>query len=62
MERLPKLVQTSDYCPLLLFHVGPSSTAKGDLENLKREYMTPEAEVKGIEVQVVFFSVVLVRA
>lgn len=61
VERVPKLVQPSDYCPLLLFHVSTSSTARGDLESLKCDYMGPEAMVKGIRAQVVFFSILLVR-
>lgn len=61
MERLPNLVQPSDFCPLLLFHVSTSDTARGDLESLKHDYTAPKAMVKGMGAQVVSFSIVLVR-
>ena len=49
------------YYPLLLFHVGTNDTARGDLESIECDYMALGAMVKGMEAQVVFSSILLVR-
>lgn len=48
VESLPKLVQPSDYCPLLLLHVGANDTARGNLDSIKRDYRTLGEVVKGM--------------
>lgn len=37
-ETLPKLVGLSDYCPLLLLHMGANDTARGNLNSIRRDY------------------------
>ncbi|KAJ7415109.1 hypothetical protein BTVI_39404 [Pitangus sulphuratus] len=49
------------YYPLLLFHMGTNDTARGDLESIKRDYVALGAMVKGMEAQVVFSPILLVR-
>ncbi|XP_068784552.1 uncharacterized protein [Struthio camelus] len=60
MERLPRLVHTSDYYPLLLFHVGANDT-KGKLETIKQDFRALGMVVKGLGAQVVFSSILAVR-
>lgn len=46
VKRLPKCVQSSDYFPLLLFHVGTNYTGRGNLEHSKHDYITLEVKAK----------------
>jgi len=45
-RRLPRLVQSTDYYPLLLFHVGTNNTAKSSLRSIKKNYRALEAAVR----------------
>ena len=60
-ERLPSLVQSTDYYPLLLFHVGTSDTARSSLRTIKKDYRALGAAVRDSGVQVVFSSVLPVK-
>ena len=60
-KRLPSLVQSTDYYPLLLFHVGTSDTARSSLRNIKKDYRALGAVVRDSGAQVVFSSVLLVK-
>lgn len=56
-EALPKLVGLSDYCPLLLLHMGANDTARGNLNSIRRDYRALGGGrgriVKGMEAQAV---------
>lgn len=53
VERLPRLFWSSDYFPLLLFHVGTNDTVRGNLECRKHDYIILEVhEGQGHKVQV----------
>ena len=60
-ERLPSLVQSTDYSPLLLFHVGTSDTARSSLRSTKEDYRALGAVVRDSGVQVVFSSILLFK-
>ena len=53
-DRLPSLVQSTDYYLLLLFHVGTSDTARSSLWSIKKDYRALGAAVRGSGVQAVF--------
>lgn len=48
VERLPRFVWSSDYFPLLLFHVGTNDTGRGTLECSKHDYIALEVKAKGM--------------
>ena len=60
-ERLPSLVQSTDYYPLLLFHMGTSDTVRSSLRSIKKDYRALEGVVRDSGAQVVFSSVLLVE-
>lgn len=49
------------YYTLLLFHVGTNDTDRENLENIKSEYRTLGAVVKGMGTPMVFSSILPVR-
>lgn len=53
------LVQLSDYCLLLLLHMGANDTARGNLGSIKQDYRVLGAVVKGMGAQVLLTSSVL---
>lgn len=53
------LVQLSDYCLLLLLHMGANDTARGNLGSIKQDYRVLGAVVKGMGAQLVPTSSVL---
>lgn len=61
VEGFPKLGWPSDYYTLLLFHVGTNDTDRENLENIKSEYRTLGAVVKGVGPPMVFSSILPVR-
>jgi len=45
-KRLPSLVQSTDYYPLLLFLVGTNNTARSSLRSIKKDYRALGAEMR----------------
>ena len=60
-ERLPSLVQSTGYCPLLLFHVDTSDTARSRLRTNKKDYRALGAVVRDLGAQVAFPSILAVK-
>ena len=54
VERLPKLVQTSNCYLLLFFHVTTNDTARSNLESIKTDYRALEVIVRDTGAQVLF--------
>lgn len=61
MQRLPDLVCSTGYYPLLLFHAGTDDTVVSNLKNIKRDYKELGAAVKNLRAQVIFSSALPVR-
>ena len=57
----PKLIWLSDYCLLLLTHVGTNDTTRGNLDSTRSDYKALGVALKGMGAQVVFSSISLVR-
>lgn len=53
-ERVPQLVKSTDYYPLLLFHVGTNDTASQNLGRIGEDYGALGVQVKTIAAQVIF--------
>jgi len=60
-KRLPSLVQSTDYYPLLLFHMGMNHIGRRSLRNIKKDYKSLGAAMMDSEAQVVFSSVLLIK-
>ena len=60
-ERVPQLVKSTDYYPLLLFHVGTNDTASRNLGRIKEDYKALGVQAKSIGAQVIFSSILPVR-
>ncbi|GAB0205522.1 hypothetical protein GRJ2_003017800 [Grus japonensis] len=56
-ERVPQLVKSTDYYPLLLFHVGMNDTASRNLGRIKEDYKALGVQDKNIGAQVLFSSI-----
>jgi len=56
-ERVPQLVKSIDYYPLLLFHVSTNDRASQNLGRIKEDYKALEVQVKSIGAQVIFSSI-----
>lgn len=49
----PRLIQSSDYYPMLFTHIDTNDTAMGNHEQIKNDYIALGEWVKGTEAQVV---------
>ena len=58
---MPQLVKSTDYCPLLLLHVGTNDTASRNLGRIKEDYKALGVQAKSIGAQVIFSSILPVR-
>ena len=58
---MPQLVESTDYYPLLLFHVGMNDTASQNLGSIKEDYKALGVQVKSIGAQVIFSCILPVR-
>ena len=56
-KRVPQLVKSTDYSPLLLFHVGTNDTTSWNLGRIKKEFKALGVQVKSIGAQVIFSSI-----
>jgi len=61
IEKLPSLVQSTNYYPLLLFHVGINDTARRSLRSIKKDYRALGAAVRNSGAQTDFSSVFPVK-
>lgn len=64
IEKLPSLVESTDYYLLLLFHVDThtySNTTRNSLRSVKKTYRALGEVVRDSEVQVFFSSILLVK-
>ena len=53
-ERVPQLVKSTDYYPLLLSHVDTNDTARGNLGRIKEDFKALGMQAKSIGAQVIF--------
>lgn len=60
-ERLPSLVRSTDYYPLLLFQVGTSNMTRSSLRSIQKDYKALEAVVRDSGGQVAFLSIPVVK-
>jgi len=60
-ERLPQLVKSTDFYPLLLFHECANVTVKQSLGKIKLDFRGLGEHVKGRDAQVIFSSILQVR-
>ena len=60
-ERVPQLVKGTDYCLLLLFHVGTNDTASSNLGRIKEDFKALGVQAKSISAQSIFSSISPVR-
>ena len=60
-ERLPSLLQSTDYYLLLLFHVGTSDTARNSLRSIKKDYRALGVVARDSGAQVGFSSIFQVK-
>ena len=60
-ERLPNLAQSTDYYPLLLFHMGTDDTARSSLRRIRIDYRALGEMAKDSVAQVVFLSVLMIK-
>ncbi|GAB0210389.1 hypothetical protein GRJ2_003504700 [Grus japonensis] len=56
-KRVPQLVKSTDYYPLLLFHVGTNDAASQNLGRIKEDYKALGVQVKNIGAQAIFSSI-----
>uniref|UniRef100_A0A8C3IF96 SGNH hydrolase-type esterase domain-containing protein n=1 Tax=Chrysemys picta bellii TaxID=8478 RepID=A0A8C3IF96_CHRPI len=62
MEALSRIIQPSDYYPMLLIHVGTNDIARCDTERIKSDYRALGVRVKEFGAQVVFSSILPVKS
>uniref|UniRef100_A0A8C3H8J2 SGNH hydrolase-type esterase domain-containing protein n=1 Tax=Chrysemys picta bellii TaxID=8478 RepID=A0A8C3H8J2_CHRPI len=60
-EALSRIIQPSDYYPMLLIHVGTNDTVRSDTERIKSDYRALEVRVKEFVAQMVFSSILPVK-
>ena len=60
-ERLPSLIQSTDYYPLLLFRVDTSDTVGSSLRSIKKDYRALGVAIRDSGAQVVFSSILPVK-
>ena len=58
-RKVPGLVRSSDYCPLLIVQVGSDEIAQGSLRAIKKDIRGLGQMVEGVGVQVLFSSLLL---
>ena len=58
-RKVPGLVCSSDYCPLLIVQVGRDGIAQGRLRAIKKDVRGLGQMVEGVGVQVLFSSLLL---
>lgn len=56
-ERVPQLVRSTDFYPMLLFHVRTHDTASQNLGRIKEDYKDLAVQVKNSGAQVIFSSI-----
>jgi len=56
-ERVPHLVKSTDYYPLLLFHVGINDTASRNVGRIKEDFKALGVKAKSFGSQVIFSSI-----
>lgn len=59
-KRLPSLIQSTDYYPLLMFHVGTSDRTRSSMRRIK-DYRALGVALRDSRVQVVFSSILPVK-
>lgn len=57
MKRLPRLIWSLDYYPMLIIYVGTNDIVSGNLEHIKSDYMSRGIMMKRTVVRVVFSSI-----
>jgi len=56
-ERVPQFVKSTDYYPLLFFHVGTNDTANRNLSRIKEDFKALGVKAKCFGAQVIFSSI-----
>jgi len=59
-ERVPQLMKSTDYYPMLLFHTGTNDTASRNVGRIKEDFKALGGKAQSFGAQVIFSSVLLV--